>query len=85
MTDETPQVNCSPFPEEANARTVLRNRTIRPHKPSARRASLVQESACPAEERRELLNIDLIYGRNIYGENANWITVATIFRFHVGQ
>ena len=30
-------------------------------------------------------NIDLIYGRNIYGENANWITLATIFRFHVGK
>jgi hypothetical protein len=30
-------------------------------------------------------NVDLIYGRNIYGENANWITLATVFRFHVGQ
>jgi hypothetical protein len=30
-------------------------------------------------------NVDLIYGRNIYGENANWITLATIVRFHVGQ
>jgi hypothetical protein len=30
-------------------------------------------------------NIDVIYGRNLYGENANWITVATVFRFHVGQ
>ena len=30
-------------------------------------------------------NIDLIYGRNIYGENANWITLATVVRFHVGQ
>jgi hypothetical protein len=26
-------------------------------------------------------NIDLIYGRNIAGENANWITVATVIRF----
>ena len=26
-------------------------------------------------------NIDLIYGRNLYGENANWLTVATIIRF----
>ena len=26
-------------------------------------------------------NIDLIYGRNITGENAHWITLATIFRF----
>ena len=26
-------------------------------------------------------NIDLIYGRNITGENANWITLATVFRF----
>jgi hypothetical protein len=26
-------------------------------------------------------NIDLIYGRNIAGENANWITVATTVRF----
>ena len=30
-------------------------------------------------------NVDLIYGRNIYGENANWITLATVVRFHVGQ
>jgi len=30
-------------------------------------------------------NVDLIYGRNIYGENANWITLATTFRFHVGK
>ena len=30
-------------------------------------------------------NVDLIYGRNIYGENANWITLATIVRFHVGK
>lgn len=26
-------------------------------------------------------SIDLIYGRNINGENANWITLATTFRF----
>jgi hypothetical protein len=26
-------------------------------------------------------NIDLIYGRNITGENAHWVTVATVFRF----
>lgn len=26
-------------------------------------------------------NIDLIYGRNLNGENANWITLATIVRF----
>jgi len=26
-------------------------------------------------------NIDLIYGRNIGGENSNWLTVATIVRF----
>ena len=30
-------------------------------------------------------NIDLIYGRNITGENANWITLATVFRFQVGK
>jgi hypothetical protein len=30
-------------------------------------------------------NVDLIYGRNLYGENANWITLATVVRFHVGQ
>ena len=28
-------------------------------------------------------NIDLIYGRNITGENANWITLATVFRFSI--
>jgi len=33
----------------------------------------------------EDFNVDLIYGRNVYGENANWITLATVFRFHVGQ
>ena len=26
-------------------------------------------------------NVDLIYGRNLTGENANWITLATIVRF----
>jgi len=26
-------------------------------------------------------NIDLISGRNIAGENANWIMLATVFRF----
>jgi len=26
-------------------------------------------------------NIDLIYGRNLTGERANWITLATVFRF----
>jgi hypothetical protein len=30
-------------------------------------------------------NMDLIYGRNITGENANWITLATVVRFHVGE
>ena len=30
-------------------------------------------------------NIDLIYGRNVYGENANWFTLATMFRFNVGR
>jgi hypothetical protein len=30
-------------------------------------------------------NVDLIYGRNIYGENANWITLSTTVRFHVGE
>jgi len=26
-------------------------------------------------------NVDLIYGRNLTGENANWITLATVIRF----
>ena len=30
-------------------------------------------------------NVDLIYGRNVYGENANWITLATVFRFNAGK
>ncbi len=30
-------------------------------------------------------NIDLIYGRNITGENANWITLATVVRFSAGK
>lgn len=30
-------------------------------------------------------NIDLIYGRNLQGENANWITLATTVRFSVGK
>lgn len=30
-------------------------------------------------------NIDLIYGRNIAGENANWLTLATVFRFSAGK
>lgn len=28
-------------------------------------------------------NIDVIYGRNLFGENANWVTVATTIRFPV--
>ena len=31
----------------------------------------------------EQFNVDLIYGRNIQGENANWITLATTVRFEV--
>lgn len=30
-------------------------------------------------------NVDVIYGRNIAGENANWITVATTVRFQVDK
>lgn len=30
-------------------------------------------------------NVDLIYGRNLTGENANWITLATILRFPAGD
>jgi hypothetical protein len=30
-------------------------------------------------------NVDLIYGRNIAGENANWLTLATVVRFSVGE
>jgi hypothetical protein len=33
----------------------------------------------------EIFSIDLIYGRNITGENANWITVGTTIRFPVPQ
>jgi hypothetical protein len=29
----------------------------------------------------DVFSIDFIYGRNIYGENANWFTVATTMRF----
>ncbi len=29
-------------------------------------------------------NLDVIYGRNLTGEELNWITVATVFRFKVG-
>jgi hypothetical protein len=31
----------------------------------------------------EIFSVDLIYGRNISGENANWITLGTTFRFPV--
>jgi hypothetical protein len=30
-------------------------------------------------------NIDLIYGRNLLGENANWITLATVIRFPAAE
>lgn len=30
-------------------------------------------------------NIDLIYGRNLTGENANWLTLATVYRFSVAE
>jgi hypothetical protein len=33
----------------------------------------------------DAFNMDIIYGRNITGENANWLTLATVVRFHVGQ
>ena len=29
----------------------------------------------------DIFSIDFVYGRNIYGENANWLTVATTVRF----
>ena len=29
----------------------------------------------------DLFNLDVIYGRNITGENANWLTIATTVRF----
>jgi hypothetical protein len=29
----------------------------------------------------DAFSIDLVYGRNVYGENANWLTVATTIRF----
>ena len=31
----------------------------------------------------EIFSVDLIYGRNIAGENANWITIGTTIRFPV--
>jgi hypothetical protein len=30
-------------------------------------------------------NVDLIYGRNLAGERANWITLATVVRFSVAD
>jgi hypothetical protein len=33
----------------------------------------------------EIFSVDVIYGRNITGENANWITVGTTIRFPVPQ
>ena len=30
-------------------------------------------------------NVDLIYGRTITGENANWLTVASIIRFPAAE
>lgn len=30
-------------------------------------------------------NLDVIYGRNLTGEESNWITVATVFRFKAGS
>jgi hypothetical protein len=33
----------------------------------------------------DVFNIDLIYGRNITGENANWLTLATVVRFSPGE
>jgi hypothetical protein len=32
----------------------------------------------------DALSVDLIYGRNIAGENANWLTLAATFRFAPG-
>jgi hypothetical protein len=31
----------------------------------------------------EIVSVDLIYGHNINGENANWITLGTTIRFPV--
>lgn len=33
----------------------------------------------------DAFNIDLIYGRNLAGENSNWVTLATTFRFEAGK
>jgi hypothetical protein len=33
----------------------------------------------------EIFSVDVIYGRNITGENANWITIGTTIRFPVPE
>jgi hypothetical protein len=33
----------------------------------------------------EIFSVDLIYGRNITGENANWFTLGTTIRFPVPE
>ena len=33
----------------------------------------------------EIFSVDVIYGRNITGENANWITAGTTIRFPVPE
>ena len=33
----------------------------------------------------EIFSVDVIYGRNILGENANWITIGTTIRFPVPE
>jgi hypothetical protein len=33
----------------------------------------------------DIFSVDLIYGHNIMGENANWITLGTTIRFPVPE
>ena len=61
-----------------------------PSRRSARRASPMTPSAIRPRFQtglryrpNEIFSVDLIYGHNITGENANWITIGTTIRFPV--
>jgi len=57
-------------------RDIRPGRRIRYAKPGP--AAISDRRSLPADE---IFSVDIIYGRNITGENANWITIGTTIRF----
>jgi len=67
---------------EIHRRVAAHDRSVRPGR--AVRRSERDPAAVQAGVRyrpNEIFSVDLIYGRNIMGENASWLTIGTTIRF----